>query len=319
MTLSKSSFFRGAKGLDPTYEALRAPDNVNSALAREHFDALWQEARPYLADEIRANGRTQFQQVYWEVYLAATLLRQGVQLVSRKQRTQKSAGPDLLQRDPDASHEAIAITAGTGLDRVTEAPVGEAREVPDAEITLRITAGLAEKVRKYNGYRRSGLLPIDLPYVIAVNAGSVPSASKETELPRIVRAVLPFGWEVVQLDATTGRIAGRSYQHRPSLEKRSGALVSTQFFETTEAVGVSAVLYACVDPFNWPERGSGFVMVHNPRAKNPLPRGLVSGAREFWVDGDALKSNISERLATAIPSRAPRQDPPPEEQPGGKG
>lgn len=290
MTSGESGFFGEDKGLDPDYEALRIPDQADSILARRHFDELWRAAMPYLADEVRANARAQFHQVFWEVYLAATLLKQGAQLVPRAERGPRAPGPDLLQRAPSAYYEAIAVTPGTGIDQVTEARVGEVRDVPDADITLRITAGLIEKVRKYHAYLRDGVVPLDMPYVIAINAGSVPSASKEMDLPRVVRAVLPFGWEVIEADGTGRGTGGRSYQYRPSLVKRSGALVSTRFFEQEETVGISAVLYACVGPFAWPKKGSGFVLVHNPRGVNPLPHGIVPGAWEFWVEDVVLRS-----------------------------
>lgn len=136
----------------------------------------------------------------------------------RKDR--RSGGPDLLQRDPEVLYEAIAVGPGDGKDAVVESAPLVACDVPDVEISLRLTSGLSATRDVYVGYRQTGKVSLDVPFVIAINAGAVPSAHLEQALPMIVRAVFPFGDEVLHLDAS-------SYTHRPELIKRSGETVST--------------------------------------------------------------------------------------------
>lgn len=287
-------FFGLDPAIDPIYEALRAPDHPNSIRAREYFDELWNIAAPFLSVDLRTNARAQFQQVFWEVYLAATLRTLGKRLVPRANRGPRSGGPDLLQLDPEVFYEAIVVSSGTGPDAVVEAAPLVARDVPDAEISLRLTSGLSDKRAAYTRYRQTSMVSPGVPFVIAINAGAVPSASRETTLPRIVRTVFPFGHEVLHFDPATWRRIGRSYTYRSALAKRSGASVPTSFFADDLARGISAILYSCVDPFNWPPGlGQDFVLVHNPQAANVLPRDLFANAREFWIEGDELRGEVT--------------------------
>ena len=290
-------FFDLRAGVDPVYEALRFPDSPNAIQARQSFDQLWEAAAPFLSAEVVANARSDFHAVFWEVYLAATLRRLGKQLVPRAERDSRSSGPDLLQKSPDIFYEAVAVKPGTAADAVVEAPAGVVHRMPDPEISLRLASGLSAKLSKYIRYREDGTVPPGTPFITAINAGAVPVARIERELPRIVRTVFPIGHEVLHLDAATGRVTGSSYEHRPVLSKQSGAPVSTRFFSEPQASGISAVLYSGVDPFNCPDTAGGdFVLVHNPQATSPAPRGLLPGALEFWIEADRLRG---ERIASA--------------------
>jgi len=49
-------------------------------------------------------------------------------------------------------------------------------------------------------------------------------------------------------------------------------------------------LYSNVDPVNYPETfGEGFIFIHNPLAKNPLPKNIFKFVKEFWIEDDCLK------------------------------
>ena len=280
-------FFTSA-GADPAYEALRLGGHANAVAARQEFEPLWAAAAPFLDSDLPRNATMQFQQAFWEVYLAAALLAMGKRLISRDRRGE--GGPDIFQADPDVFYEAIAVTPGTSADRVEEAEPLVPRPVPDDQVSLRLASGLAEKLAKYLRYRKSGLAPPGHPFVIAINAGGVPSAVLERSIPRIVRTVFPVGDEVLHLDPTTNKITGVSYEYRPWIAKKSGAHVPTSFFESEGIHGISAVLYSAVDPCNVPsELGADFVLVRNPRAVNPLPPRSLPRSREFWVEGDRLR------------------------------
>ena len=270
------------------------PDDPTSIRARQHFDELWSAAAPFISTDQRSSARAQFHQVFWEVYLAAALLELGKHLVPRE-RGPSIAGPDFVQRNPDVYYEAIAVQSGTGTDAVVEAAPLVAREVPDEQISLRLMSGLSEKVKKYTRYTDSNVVRPEVPFVIAINAGAVPSGQRESTLPRIVRTVFPFGYEVLHFDPTTQRCVARSFTStsRPALVKQSGATIPTSFFDDKDSAGISAILYSCVDPFNWPSRpGRDFVIVHNPNSRNPLQRGLLANTWEFWIDRDDLRGEM---------------------------
>jgi hypothetical protein len=281
-------FFGTAAGTDPVFEALRLGTHPNSVAARESFEPLWAVAAPFLGTDVPRNAAAQFQQVFWEVYLAAALQSVGKRLIPRDRRGE--GGPDLLQSDPEAFYEAIAVTPGATDDAVTEGEPFVARPVPDDPISLRLTSGLSAKLAKYLRYRDNGSVGPNQPFVIAINAGTVPTARLERTVPRIVRTVFPIGDEVVHLDPTTGLVTGTSHLRRSALIKKSGAEVGTSFFEAEGATGISAVLYSCVDPFNGPaELGADFILVRNPHATNHVGPQFLPRSCEFSVDGDQIR------------------------------
>ena len=60
----------------------------------------------------------QFHQCFWEMYLIAALLEQGFPVVERENKRYKKEGPDVQVGNLSVWFEAIAVTAGSGLDPV---------------------------------------------------------------------------------------------------------------------------------------------------------------------------------------------------------
>jgi hypothetical protein len=112
------------------------------------------------------------------------------------------------------------------------------------------------------------------------------------ELPRIVRAVFPFGHMTISMNTQTGEVVDSFYQPRPSISKASGTPISTTLFEDSSYAGISACLYSAADAFN-PGRSllGSMVLVHNPLATVPLGRGCLPGVTEYWREGDKLHVN----------------------------
>ncbi len=286
-----TDFFGEPSPIDETYCALQRSEVPDIADAREFVKALWRETEPYLDSHVRARAARQFQQAYWEMYLCAALLDLGLPVTPRDSRRRRDEGPDLQLGDVDAWCEAIAVTAGTGPDAVVEAEVGKARSVPHHAIKLRLTSALVEKARKFAEYTSSGLVLDSEPCIVAINAAMVPSARKELDVPRIVASVFAVGWPTVLMDMETGAIQRSGYTHQPEVAKINEARVSTDAFLSGDCPGVSAVLYSSVDHLIQPaSAGSDFVLVHNPNAAAPLRRGFIARGREYWTDGNELRS-----------------------------
>lgn len=164
------------------------------------------------------------------------------------------------------------------------------------------------------------------PYVIAVNAGAVPLAFAGADIPVILRAVLGIGHQQVTLDRATAEVVDVGWSTRPIIRKRRGTsataseqgsaddLIRTTLFATPEHAGISAALYSTAHVGTHPgikglRWGEDFVLVHNPFAASPLPRGLLPHGREFDArqDGDMLEVEETEesvaqhaRLETAF-------------------
>jgi len=228
---------------------------------------------------------------FWEMYLAAALMR-AARLVPRCEWTIRGRGPDLQMAQPKTWIEAVAPGPGTGPDAVTDGPPGVARDVPDDAIKLRLLTAISEKVEKVEKYVRDGTINAFEPCVIAVNTGLAERTRGDLDVPRIVRCLLPFGHEVIEIDRNDGRVVGRWHDYRPAVAKLSGATVATTGFETPAWPRIGAVVHSSVDAFNGPQViGSDFVIVHNPRAENPLPHGVLRLGTEYWVEKQSIRGH----------------------------
>jgi hypothetical protein len=125
--------------------------------------------------------------------------------------------------------------------------------------------------------------------VIALCGAMIPSARSELTVPRIIRSVLPFGSEAFRIDRDTMEVVDRGFEYRPTVTKRKGAPVAVDIFADETHSMISALLASCADEINRPvQAGADFVLIHNPHAAQPLPRGWLSIGREYWIDGQTL-------------------------------
>ncbi len=276
------------EGTDPAYEALRKPPNEYCADRRDAFLQLWQRTAPYLDRHLADRARRDLHAVYWEMHVAAALIDAGAVLVPRERRTPRKEGPDLLSENPRTWIEAVIATAGRGDDAVPTAPLGQASSVPDDQMVLRLTQAITYKRDRREEHVRRGWVAASDAYLIAVNAGALPSGMLELTLPRIVRAVFPFGHMAISMNTKTGEISDSFYQHRSSITKTVGTPISTTLFEDPSYAGISGCLYSTADAFN-PGRSLSFVS--NPLSTAPLDRGCLRGVTEYWREGDELHVN----------------------------
>jgi hypothetical protein len=236
----------------------------------------------------------QSHQRFWEIYLAASLLESGLNL----QHSSGRDGPDICIKADDGSQiwvEAVTASPGRGNDAVQEAEIGTVRSVPDDQIKLRLLNAFAEKNTKHKRYREKNWVSPEEPYIIAINAAQVPSARLELEIPRIVRSLLPFGFQVLHLSRETSEVIGASYEYQGEVMKVSGTEIETTSFLNPEYSGISAVIYSCADVFNYPiEISKSLLLFHNPLATTPLPLGFLKKGHEYWVDEHLKNKNWNQ-------------------------
>jgi hypothetical protein len=76
-----------------------------------------------------------------------------------------------------------------------------------------------------------------------------------------------------------------STTHRDNIKKKNGVEISTDIFLKSEYEGLSAVLYSNVSFGRRPTKmGEDYILVHNPKAKNPCPHGLLGIGTEYTVE-----------------------------------
>jgi type I restriction enzyme S subunit len=194
--------------------------------------------------------------------------------------------------------EAVTPTPGdpSKADSVPVVKYGVAQRVPDEQMTLRYCSVIRDKYfNKYFKHLNDKIIDPNDCYLIALNGCLMPWNGSDYEPPRIVRAILPFGWPVVTLDTKSSKIVNRSNQFRTNLDKTSGNKVDTNIFTKPEYAHLSAVMFSNVDVANPTSiMGEDFIIVHNPLAKNPLPANFPNIGREF-------KAEIMENTITVFP------------------
>ena len=275
---------------DEDYRSLR--DDGRYSEQRDFAEYLWQKYEPYADRQFLAAIASEFHPRFWEMYLGCAILKQNITLVSSGNK--KRGGPDLcFSRDQDSVWiEAIAPTPGSGVDAVPQLSLsGQAFTVPDVNITLRYTAAISEKSRKYDGYLEKCILTSSDSYIIAVNGQNVYPILLEDEVPRIVKAVLSLGSPSITLNPDTFEIVDQGYAHRPVLWKAKGSQVPTDTFFDPAFSGISGLIFSMADVWTGSRvLGSDFFYVHNPLAANPLPKGWLPIGIEYWVEDDKLRS-----------------------------
>jgi hypothetical protein len=279
-------------GTDEVYCAIKDGINLRCQEAKIFVEKLWEKAHRYIDPDVLQELSVQFHPRFWEIYLAAALLEAGLGL----QPSSGPHGPDIcLKADDESKVWVEAVTASPGdkdkNDTVREAELGTVRSVPDDQIKLRLLNAFTEKSKKYKHYVKKNLISSEAPYIIAINASKVPSATKEREIPRIVRSLLPFGFQVLHLNRETLEETSTSHEYQGEVFKASGTKVETTSFLNSEFSGISAVIYSCENALSYTDEISkSLLLFHNPLAINPLPLGFLRKGYEYWVDDQHLKS-----------------------------
>jgi len=282
-------------GSDEIYNAIREEINPRCKRAKVFIESLWKKVNPFLDSDFSSKLPNEFHQRLWELYMAASVLESGLQLVPRDSR-RNNAGPDICIKTEHNKRiwiEVVTASAGNGADAVQGTETGIARDVPDDQIKLRLLNSFDEKYRKYKQYLKDRTVEVGEAYIIALNAARIPSANLEREIPRIVRALLPFGYQILHFDTSSFKIVDSTYGYQGAVEKLSGTKITTTSFLNPDYSGISAVIYSCVDVFNYPsELSSSLLLFRNPLS-NLLPLGLLKKGVEYWVEGTVKRSNCS--------------------------
>lgn len=266
------------------YEAIR--DDSHLADVKAFLEDLWTQYARYadrhFLTEIRQ--KNQFYQRLWELHLGCMLLHQEYQ--PEKVGDQ---GPDFLLRfeHKNVWIEAITPGAGTGNDAV--APLqrnsGECQKVPQEQILLRFTQAIDDKWKKYKKYLRKSIIKPDDCYIIAISGRGLGRRTPMggNDIPYIIRAVLPFGTAMVGFGRDPDDFVEYGYSYREQIQKKGGDPVSTKMFLNEKYADISAIIYSEENLINIPKPlGKDFLSLHNPLAKNKLPRGPFKFCKEYW-------------------------------------
>lgn len=260
---------------------------------KQFTEAIWNVFSKYSDRNFLKEIRVDFDARYWEMYLTVSLLNGKWKIECPK------PGPDVkmtLNNGKSIWIEAIAPSGGAGKnpDKVNPIKPGQIQGIPDESITLRLTSAIDEKFNtKYKRYLEKGIILINEPYIIAINASKMDSSYIEFPIPRIVTSVLPFGYPALSRDPSNPENFIHSITYRNSITKTNGVEIPTDIFLRKEFEGLSGVLYSNVCFGRRPTNmGHDYIFVHNPNAKNPCPIGLFGFGVEYSVKIDEDKIEL---------------------------
>lgn len=233
---------------------------------------------------------------YWQQLTEVLLAKELVRATLSPRHS--SEGPDFLVSHDDVKVwiEAICPTPQGLPQSWTVASPGTVTNLPHEEILLRWTAAIKEKAEKLigndgrgvKGYLTKGIVgPADV-YVIAINgrllrggSPAFPELLGISQLPYAVEATFSVGPQVVQIDRATGHVTGSGHQHRPVIPKMSGAKVPADTFLDPVFAPISAIWAIDIDERVLLDKTEATVVVHNPMATKPLPKGLLPAHSEY--------------------------------------
>lgn len=287
---------------DPGY--LCQSSSVLRVKTKSWMEKLWKQYQPHADSHFLEEFKHQFTQRSWELYLGVTLLKHGFRL-----GLQKDDGPDFEILNSEGKRlawiEAIAVTKGTGGDRVPDLHYGGVSSIPTDEMVLRIANGLAAKYKKYCSDLENGFVENDDPYVIALDRSQLEHV--DALLPNILKALFGIGTLALHVRVGGKRVKRpkSSWTSQFEIQKRSGNSVPMLFFENPEHAGISAVIYTQDHVINSPrgpkQMGQNFTIVHNPHARNPLPNSFFPFGDEHRAEEGYVRK-IRKRKAFRKPN-----------------
>lgn len=285
--MAEKLFIDGVTPSDKLYCIIR--DEERCVHYKSYMEDLWGTYKRYADKDFPQQLAQDFHARFWEMYLTCTLIFKSFSVVPKQTRSQ---GPDILIDDSSTKIFLEAITPSEGAidnpDKVRQLEVNtfKATPVPDTEITLRYSSAVADKYKKYLTYLEQGIVSLSDSYVIALNSCKIETAiidmTGTSDLPRIVKAVLPIGYKEVTISKSSGSTVDWHYQYRPKITRASGSDVPTDLFLRDDYAGISGVLYSHSDIAN---RHDDFIFIHNPKStQNAIPHEYFKLGIEYFIE-----------------------------------
>lgn len=255
-------------------------------LYREY--ASWSLKDSKFDQDFTSGDEDQFYGYLWEMVLARHLKRLGFEISSADK------GPDFK-----IDHKGRTIWVEATCPAPSNLPpewlepansgVASVKQMPHEKMLLRWTNAFETKKGKHDHWLKGGTVKSDQSYVIAISGCRLDRMEILTyigisQFPFAVEAVFPVGPIQVTIDRDTLETADRRPSYRPIILKKKKVPISTTSFLNPEYADVSALLGSSAG-FN-AACGQRYqtVVVHNPLAKNPLPKGILGADDEFVAE-----------------------------------
>lgn len=229
--MARRALFTNEPADDIAYINVRAAANAHTQKARQNCEDLWDLFEPYADTEFLTEIRNNFGARYWEMYLAAYLIKKGYDVCAPK------PGPDVGIRYNGCRiwFEATCPTRGASgkpdqvpdikLTRLGEEPVFQ--DTPNEKMLLRYLNSISEKQRQHSSWLADRIVAPEDALVVAINPRALRHEFGDSDPPRILQAAYPVGFPYIALDPDTSQPTETGYTFRSEIKKSSGAAVST--------------------------------------------------------------------------------------------
>ena len=258
---------------------------------KDWIESLWELYKPYAEPSFWQEFKHQFAQRAWELYLGVTLLNNGFEL-----KKQIINAPDFSVVKDDTTLawiEATAANKGSSNDKVPDMMLGAVIDVPEEKMLLRLTNALNTKKDKFENYLKQGTVSKNEPCVIAINRSQL--GHVDPPIPLILKALFPIGHQTLHIMVHGKRQKNPelSWSYRPEVAKKNDEKVPMNFFQNPDNQIISAIIYCEDNILNSPKSpekmGENFTIVHNPLAKNRLPKNFLNLGTTYVVqDGKII-------------------------------
>jgi hypothetical protein len=274
---------------------------LDTVQVRDFLDSLWSKYSPFVVEQKRFIDGLKAQPFtrIWEMFLGCALGECGL-ILDRK----LEEGPDIKLSRPAVWVEAVASTDGRNANNNTQ-PASRTPEVllsesmwggpPEDDIIWRCATSVDEKRKKFDGYLNKGTINQAEQCVLGLNVYKTSFSQydhqhTEHHIPLIAKVVFGYGKCVVlQFYPTNGFSQPFSsdrfdYKYRPYLNRS----IITDIFFHEEASAISALIISKEGFWSWQNRipsslSENLTLVHNPLAKNPLPKKWLKSGYEIWI------------------------------------
>ena len=292
--MAEELFIDGIANVDELYRFYRDEDRV--AGDKSYMEKLWETYCPYADRDFQQQLPQNFNARFWEMYLTCTLIYNSFKVVPKQTRAK---GPDIKidYHSTTIWVEAVTPTSGdpSKPNTVPNQQMGVAQQVPDDQIIFRYRSVIRDKyLIQYCKHLEDKIVTDKDCYIIALNGCKIRRPDRYP--PRIVRCVLPIGWEVFPVDTSSHKVVNRGHQYRSFIRKASGCEVDTDIFTKQEYQHISAVISSNVDVANRTSvMGEDFIIVRNPLALKQLPDDFPKVGWEYKAELSQSEITVSSR------------------------
>lgn len=271
----KKLFFNCNNSEDIAYKNICLGKSDTQKNIKQFCESLWDKYVNHADSHFLSEIQKHFYDRFWEMYLTVTFLEIGYSIKS------SNKGPDILisYKDSKIWIEAVNSNNGTSLDVIPDVKFDATQLVPEDEIILRLRNSIEVKLMAYERYACRSIIKVKEPYIIALNSAGLNFMTND-DIPYILKALFPIGDYVYNFKDEIMKI-----EFRDRIIKEKGSEVFTDIFFNDRYKYISAIIYSNVSAHDFhAELGSDFILIHNPKAINPLSMDFFKKGKIITID-----------------------------------